>query len=196
MPFLDLTSTSRHLIHSTLRNSTACLLASHAMEVRNGLLHYRRSNVDLEKLVGSLEAVESVIRNLESQGFVRIVYRRQRVETDRWGRSLHTFADVTGRERAISRPSAYAWVNLPDLDEPQYLMTAGQFDQFGEYLRFRPGSDSDYRELWGGIPQRRQRSVAGRAPSESEGPTPRAGQSPRLGKGVAWVASKATHSRG
>ncbi len=142
------------------------------MEVRNGLLHYRRSNVDLKKLVGSLEAVESVIRSLESQGLVRIVYRRQRVETDRWGRSLHTFADATGSERAISRPSAYAWVNLPRLDEPQYLMTVAQFDQFGEYLRFRPGSDSDYRDLWTGVPQRRQRSVAGRTPSDSDGAGP------------------------
>ncbi|WP_157574715.1 hypothetical protein [Jiangella muralis] len=171
-PFLDLTAASRELIHSTLQRATGGLLESNATEVRNGLLHYRRSNVDLKNLVGSLEAVESVIRNLESQGLVRIVYRRQRVETDRWGRSLHTLADATGSERAISRPSAYAWVNLPRLDEPQYLMTIAQFDQFGEYLRFLPGSDSDYRELWTGVPQRRQRSVTGRTPSDSDGAVP------------------------
>lgn len=169
VPFLDLTATSRAQIHTTLRSATQGLLASSAMEVRNGLLHYRRSNVDLKKLVGSLEAVESVIRKLESQGLVRIVYRRQRVETDRWGRSLHTLADATGSERAISRPSAYAWVNLPKLDEAQYLMTVAQFDQFGEYLRFRPGSDSEFREMWSGFPQWRQRSVTGRTPSDSDG---------------------------
>lgn len=171
-PFLDLTAASRDSIHSTLRKATAGLLASNATEVRNGLLHYRRSNVDLKKLVGSLEAVESVIRNLESHGLIRIVYTRQRVETDRWGRSLHTLADASGSERAISRPSAYAWINLPGLDEPQYLMTVAQFDQFGEYLRFRPGSDSDYRELWTGIPQRRHRSVTGRTPTDSDGAIP------------------------
>lgn len=167
-PFLDLTVSSQQVVGSTLRSATKGLLASNATEVRNGLLHYRRSNVDLKKLVGSLESVESVIRNLESQGFVRIVYRRQRVEIDRWGRSLHTFSENTGRERAISRPSAYAWVNLPSLDEPQYLVTAAQFDQFGEYLRFRPGSDSEFRHLWTGIPQRRQRSATGGAQGEGD----------------------------
>lgn len=166
-PFLDLTPSSRKLVHTTLRGATRSLLASNSMEVRNGLLHYRRSNVDLKKLVGSLEAVESVIRNLESQGLVRIVYRRERVEADQWGRALHTLANARGSERAISRPSAYAWVNLPKLDEPQYLMTTAQFDQFGEYLRFRPGSDSQFRELWHDFPQRRQRSVTGRSPSDA-----------------------------
>lgn len=39
------------------------------------------------------------------------------------------------RELAISRPNALAWMNLPKLDVPQYLMTIAQFDELGEYLR-------------------------------------------------------------
>lgn len=167
-PFLDLTQGSREAIHSTLSAATRALLGSRAAEIRNGLLHYRRSNVDLKKLFESLESVESVVRNLEAQGLVRIVYRLQRVETDSWGRSLHTLIDAAGSERTIGRPSAYAWVNLPRLNQPQYLMTIAQFDQMGEYLRFRPGAESEFKKLWAGIPQRRQESVAGRAGAESE----------------------------
>lgn len=167
VPFLDLTENSRAVIRSTFRHATKGLLESSALEVRNGLLHYRRSNVDLKRLVNSLEAVESVVRSLQSQGLVRILYRRQRVETDTWGRSLHTLADANGSERAISRPSVYAWVNLPRLDEPQYLMTVAQFDQFGEYLRFHPGSESDFRSLWAGVPQRRDRSAVSGSNGES-----------------------------
>lgn len=169
-PFLDLTENSKKAIHATLKGATKDLLDSRAAEMRNGLLHYRRSNVDLKKLVESLETVESVVRNLEAQGMVRIVYRQQRVETDRWGRSLHTLVAAVGSERAISRPSAYSWVNLPTLSEPQYLMTIAQFDPMGEYLRFRPGSESAFRKLWAGVPQRRQESIAGRT-SPEEGPS-------------------------
>lgn len=168
VPFLDLTMASQERIHGALKEATESLLKSRAAEIRNGLLHYRRSNVDLARLVDSLVTIESVIRNLEAQGLVRIVYRRQRVETDRWGRSLHTLVDAAGTERAISRPSAYAWINLPRLDEPQYLMTVAQFDQMGEYLRFRPGSESEFRRLWSGVPQRREESVVSRTRTEQD----------------------------
>jgi hypothetical protein len=166
VPFLDLTAASRKRIHSTLKDATKSLLRSRAAEIRNGLLHYRRSNVDLAKLVDSLETVESVVRNLEAQGLVRIVFRSLRAETDRWGRSLHTLVDARGTERSIGRPSAYAWVNLPAVGARQYLMTVAQFDQMGEYLRFRPGSDSEFRRLWAGIPLRRQESVVSRTRGE------------------------------
>jgi hypothetical protein len=170
-PFLDLTPSSQQRIHLALKDATKSLLKSRASEIRNGLLHYRRSNVDLARLVDSLVTVESVIRNLEAQGLVRIVFRRQRAETDRWGRSLHTLVDAAGTERAISRPSAYAWINLPALDKPQYLMTVAQFDQMGEYLRFRPGSESDFMRLWSGVPQRREESVVSRTRSDQDQPT-------------------------
>lgn len=172
-PFLDLTTMSRQRIHATLREATKSLMGSRAAEIRNGLLHYRRSNVNLENLVESLESVESVVRSLEAQGLVRIVYRQQRVETDRWGRSLHTFVDAAGSERAISRPSAYSWINLPDLTEPQHLVTIAQFDPMGEYLRFCPGSESEFKKLWAGVPRRREESVGGPIPTgQDDAPSP------------------------
>ena len=115
----------------------------------------------METLAQALGKVESAVRKLESVGLVRIVFHRQKVETDRWSRALHSLVDGRGRELTISRPSAFAWLNLPRLDVPQYLMTVAQFDELGEYLRFRPGAESDYRELWSAIPQRRLESVIG-----------------------------------
>lgn len=54
----------------------------------------------------------------------------------------------------------FSWLNLPALDVPQYLLTIAQFDELGEYLRFRPGADSAYRQMWSGIPQRRQEAAS------------------------------------
>lgn len=169
--YLDLTEESRSKLHSVLRDTSRALIDSGVLELRNSLLHYRRSNVDLDGLVQALGKVESAVRQLESVGLVRILFHRQRVETDRWNRSLHVLRDGMSRELAISRPSAFAWLNLPDLDVPQYLMTIAQFDELGEYLRFRPGADSEYREMWSDLPQRRSESVDGSMETAGQGPS-------------------------
>lgn len=172
VPYLDLTTESREKLRAVLTDTSRALISSGVLELRNSLLHYRRSNVDLEGLVQALGKVEAAIRTLESVGLVRIVFHRQRVETDQWNRSLHVLRDGMSRELAISRPSAFAWLNLPELDVPQYLMTIAQFDELGEYLRFRPGADSEFRELWSDLPQRRSESVAGSMGSTSQDPGP------------------------
>ena len=169
VPYLDLTEESRERLCSVLKETSRALINSGVLELRNSLLHYRRSNVDLEALVQALGRVEAAVRTLESVGLVRIVFHRQRVETDRWNRSLHVLRDAMGRELAISRPSAFAWLNLPNLNVPQYLMTIAQFDELGEYMRFRPGAESEYRQLWSGLPQRRSESVAGSMESAGQG---------------------------
>lgn len=127
MPFLDLLPSSKKRILTSLREVSASLVRAKVADVRNGQIHYRRAASDLKPLIDGLEAVRGAVRTLEDLGLVRILYVPSRIETDQWYRTTVYMDGGQGRQVALGLPSPYSWLNLPSVDQPQYLVVAAQF---------------------------------------------------------------------
>ena len=159
--FLDLTENSRHRLSAKLRTVSSDLISAKVNEVRNEFHHYRRTDPEIELLTTALTASGKVVRDIESVGLSRILHWPDRVEIDAWGRSNHSFVGPRNTELLFARPSAYDWMGLPPLTEPQYIITGALFAQPNETLRFTQRHESEYSSMWSNYPSRRIRSTDG-----------------------------------
>jgi hypothetical protein len=156
---LDLTASSQRHILEVLQEASRLMVAANVSDVRNEQLHYRRAHGDLDRLLSCLAAVDEAVSLLEDAGLTRTLYYPDRREADRWGRRTVYFSDRRDREIALGRPSSYAWLNLPPLSWPQYLITSAQFAEPNEIVRVTLASSSEYTKLWQNFPLRRQSST-------------------------------------
>jgi hypothetical protein len=154
-PFLDVQADAQMMIISGLREVTKKLLSHNVPEIRNDLTHFRRTAVDISEVIAGLEAVNQAVQQLDSLGFLRVPYIHSSTKLDEWGRRTVTLANLEGQPVSFTRPSAYDWLPLPSLTEAQYLMHSAVFGEPNEVLRFRPGYDSPYEDMWTGYPRRR-----------------------------------------
>ncbi|SES27239.1 hypothetical protein [Actinokineospora terrae] len=154
-PFLDLDGRAQKTIIDGLQKVRHTMESNNVASSRNDLSHFRRSSVDMTKLVDSLEAMNQAVGLLDSLGFVRLPFIHEQTKSDEWGRRTVILKSPTGQRVSFSRPSAYDSLLLPRLDEPQYLMHSATFAEPNEVLRFRPGFDSPYQDMWVDFPKRR-----------------------------------------
>lgn len=168
VPFLDLVPSSQAEILDALVEVSAALVRADVAGVRNSQIHYRRAVSDLRPLIESLEATRAAVRKLEDLGFIRILFTHSRIETDQWCRTTVFLTDGRGREVVLGLPSEYSWVNLPSVDQPQYLVVAAQFAEPNEVLRITVGVPSDFTRMWTGFPARRIDSGYVRRPDADE----------------------------
>jgi hypothetical protein len=155
-PFLDIQPSAQMVIINDLREVSRGLLIYDVPEIRNSLTHFRRTAVDIARVIAGLEAVSQAVRRIVSLGFLRIPYQRSSTKVDEWGRRTVTLRSSSGQEVSFTRPSTYDWLPLPHLSEVQYLMHSALFAEPNEVLRFRPGYDSPYEEMWVSYPRRRE----------------------------------------
>ncbi|MFE4463890.1 hypothetical protein ACFRCR_02120 [Oerskovia sp. NPDC056781] len=168
--FLDLVGSSQLEILGLLREISKGLMGAKVYDVRNEQLHYRRSSVELDRLIACLEVVEHCMIRLEGAGLARTLFFPDRREVDRWGRATIYFSGREGREVALGRPSSYAWLNLPSLGKPQYLVSIAQFAEPNEILRVSVVDESEFLKDWAGVPKRRIKALRGEGPEDGRNP--------------------------
>ncbi|MEV4525800.1 hypothetical protein [Streptosporangium sp. NPDC049304] len=156
VPYLDLLPDCRGAIQKGLKDISQRLVGASINDARNEWLHGRRTTANLDRLRAGLEAVRESVSLIEEYGFTRRQFWRVRSESDGSGRGTITLSDLHGREVAFFRPSPYAWLRLPQLGGPQYVMTSARFAEPSEALRFTVELDSDYTKMWSNFPLRPQ----------------------------------------
>lgn len=155
-PFLNLTARSRKRLVTQLREVSRSLLRGKVNDIRNEHQHYRKTASGVEQIEAALREIETSVRSLESQGFGLVEFRLEDAIHDRWGRSEYYFAAPRGARHIVTRPSAYDWLGLPELEVPQYVVPGAVFAEPNEVLRFRRRLDSPYTSLWQDYPNRRR----------------------------------------
>lgn len=155
-PFLNLTARSRKRLVTQLREVSRSLLRGKVNDIRNEHQHYRKTASGVEQIEAALREIETSLRSLESNGFGLVEFRLEDAIHDRWGRSEYYFAAPRGARHVVTRPSAYDWLALPELDVPQYVIPGAVFAEPNEVLRFRRRLDSPYTSLWQDYPNRRR----------------------------------------
>ncbi|TXK19488.1 hypothetical protein [Homoserinibacter sp. GY 40078] len=156
VPFLNLTPHSQSKIANALHSVSQSLQRGKVNEIRNEHQHYRKTASGVEQIESALREIELSARTLEVAGFGLVQFRVEDAVNDRWGRSEHYFSAPRGARHVIARPSSYDWLGLPDLDLPQYVLSAAVFAEPNEVLRFARRLDSEYTRMWAGIPARRK----------------------------------------
>lgn len=155
MPYLDLREDSQKHLLEGLRSVTDGLTTADVAHVRNDLIHFRRTSVDMGKVSEALEGVGRAVRHMDALGIIRNPYYLTRTVADEWGRSTLTFKSASGQQVLLTRPSAYDWLGLPSTAAEQYMMHGAVFAEPNEVLRFRLGHDSAYEDMWAAYPARR-----------------------------------------
>ena len=168
-PFLDLDPEARSSIVKGLKEISQLLLSQNMPEMRNSLIHFRRTTVDISKVMLALESVRSSVQLIDGLGFLRVPFVHIMTMADEWGRQAITLMAPEGQRVVFTRPSAYDRLGLPNLTEEQYLMHSAVFAEPNEVLRFRLGHDSLYQNMWTNYPRRRtagDSSVANQSETE------------------------------
>ncbi|MGM0723545.1 MAG: hypothetical protein ACQEXM_23975 [Actinomycetota bacterium] len=154
-PFLDVSGNAQVSIIEQLREVSQRLLRFDVPEVRNSLAHFRRTTVDINKVISCLEAVAAAVSQISSLGFLRTPFNRATTRTDEWYRRTVTLTSQDGQQVSFTRPSPYDALPLPHLSTEQYLMHSAIFAEPNEVLRFRLGTNSEYEKIWTKYPRRR-----------------------------------------
>lgn len=169
IPFVDLSKLSQDRIIESLENITSAMVAADVNQVRNEYMHYRRTPPNISRVEKALEATRQSVTTIENLGFCRLLFTPSTVTTDRWGQSMHDFIGPRSYEHTFTRPTTLDWMGLPPLTEPQYLLRAASFVDSNEVLRFTRRYQSEFSEMWKGLPNRRRRGPG--APASEEDPT-------------------------
>ncbi len=154
MPIIDIMADSRSFIMTELASISKTLLAAEISELRNKLLHIRRGATELEQVRSGLETVREVLARLESNGFCRLMYKLAGRIIDDMGRERVLLSHNRGYEAEIYLPSNYAWLGLPSVLRPQYVMTTARISSDGQVLRFLHQPSSAFADMWEGFPTR------------------------------------------
>lgn len=162
IPFLNLIDSAQATILDRLDRVSKLLVGADVNEVRNELLHFRRSTADLSRLTRCLDAVEEAVKLLDAGGMIRSLYGFKSRSLDNWGRGVVKLEDSHGRSIALAIPSRYSWLPLPARADKQYLMVDAVFDAPNEFLRFGVSYDSEFSKMWMSYPMLKADSVDNR----------------------------------
>jgi hypothetical protein len=171
VPYLDLTPASREKLIVNLEEISKSLQRNRVSDFRNAHQHYRKTATGVKQIESALAGIEACARMIEDLGFGLIEFKLEDEIHDRWGRSEYFYAAPRGSRHAITRPSNFDWLHLPELRNTQYVVSVAAFADPGEVLRFRRRFDSAYSELWRNYPTRRrsQGSALNQTPAEHQG---------------------------
>jgi hypothetical protein len=169
MAFLDLMPSSRATIIRVLEEITSRFLAGRVSETRNDWSHGQKqlTTSSLDTLREAVERVREAVLTIDEYGFSRQQYRRTSDVIDGDNRRTSILASPSGRQVSLFGPSPFAWLRLPALSDPQYVMTSARFAEPAECLRFTIEAESPYSQMWNDYPRRprlqRGRTVAGQS---------------------------------
>lgn len=167
LAYLDLMPTSRSTIVRVLNDVSERFLFGRVSETRNEWSHGQKqlTTVSLDSLREASGYALEAVRMIDEYGFSRQQYRRISDVIDGDNRRTSVLASPSGRQVSLFGPSPYAWLRLPALTGPQYVMTSARFAEPTECLRFTVEVESTYSRMWNDFPRRprlqRGRTVAG-----------------------------------
>lgn len=175
MAFLDLMPNCQVSIPRVLEEITSRFTSGQVSETRNEWLHGQRtlSMESLDRLREGVDDVREAVHYIEENGFARQRYSRVSDVIDGDDRRTVVLASPSGRQISVFGPSPFAWLRLPLLSEPQYVMNSARFAEPAECLRFTMEVESLYSKMWDNYPHRprlqRGRAVAGQPALPSAG---------------------------
>lgn len=152
--FLDLLPEAQTDIIDGLRRSYSTLSASGAVEVRNGLMHFGRSDVPSHEALRAVDGVVECLQWLEEAGLARSTWRQSSATTDQWGRRAITLKSERNVLLQLIRPKLDDTRWFPAVSAPHYVVPAARFSRY-EVIRFSVDVDSEHAEFWKGYPNPR-----------------------------------------
>ena len=167
--FLDLMPASRAAVIRALEDITMRFVAGRVSETRNDWSHAQKhlSTSSLDNLREAVEYAREAVQAIDENGFSRHEYRRISDVFDGDNRRTTVLEIPGGRQVSLFGPSPFAWLRLPPLSSPQYVMTSARFAEPSECLRFTVEVESPYSKMWDNYPRRprlqRGRTIAGQS---------------------------------